>query len=63
MNIFKKTECPWQMIFFLPKILGHVHIYEAAFGVGVIILIAVIFLSIALFQKQNQKKSQYKSLK
>ena len=34
---------------------GHVHKYEAAFGWGVDILMAVTFLSIALFWKQNQK--------
>ena len=34
---------------------GHVHKYEAAFGCGVDILMAVTFLSIVLFQKQNQK--------
>ena len=34
---------------------GHVHKYEAAFGWGVDILMAVTFLSIVLFQKQNQK--------
>ena len=35
---------------------GHVHKYETAFGCGVDILMAVTFLSIVLFQKQNQKK-------
>ena len=36
-------------------ICGHVHKYEAAFGCGVDILMALTFLSIVLFQKQNQK--------
>ena len=34
---------------------GHVHKFEAGFGYFVDILMAVTFLSIALFQKQNQK--------
>ena len=34
---------------------GHVHKYEAAFDCGVDILMAVTFLPIVLFQKQNQK--------
>ena len=37
------------------KIYEHVHKYEAFSGCGVDILIAVTFLSIAVFQKQNQK--------
>ena len=34
---------------------GHVHKYEAVFGCFMDILMAVTFLSIVLFQKQNQK--------
>ena len=36
-------------------ITGHVHKYEAGFGYFVDILMGVTFLSIVLFQKQNQK--------
>ena len=39
----------------LKSTVGHVHKYEAAFGYGVDILMAVTFLPIVLFQKQNQK--------
>ena len=39
----------------LPLQHGHVHKYEAAFGYGVDILMAVTFLSIVLFQKLNQE--------
>ena len=35
--------------------LSHVHKYEAAFGCGMDILMAVTFLSIVLFQKQDRK--------
>ena len=45
------------------RLIGHVHKYEAAFGCGVDILIAVTFLSIVPFQKQNQKKIYCKSLR
>ena len=34
---------------------GHVHKYDAVFGYFVDVLMAVTFLSIVLFQKQNQK--------
>ena len=34
---------------------GHVHKYETVFGYFMDILMAVTFLSIVLFQKQNQK--------
>ena len=43
----------WSKI--VTPLCGHVHKYEAAFACGVDILMAVTFLSIVLFQKQNQK--------
>ena len=56
-NVFLDNEHnPRMLLNFLSHCkLGHVHKYETAFGCGVDILMAATFLSIVLFQKQNQK--------